>query len=90
MRILLTLSFLLVQAALACGQVTAGVIQNDEDPYIVKASDGAFYSVEWYGGYSSWSSGDRVYLTGVSGSAEMVSRDDDEEVATVWAEELDD
>ena len=57
--------------------------------YIVKASDGTFYSVEWYGGYSGWSSGDRVYLTQISGSAEMVSRDEDEEVATVWVEELD-
>jgi len=90
MRIRLTLSFLLVQAALASGHVTAGVIQNDEDPNIVKTADGTFYSVEWYGGYSGWSSGDRVYLTEISGSAEMVSRDDDEEVATVWVEELDD
>jgi hypothetical protein len=56
----------------------------------VKASDGTFYSIEWYGGYSGWSSGDWVYLTQISGSTEMVSRDDDEEVATVWVEELDD
>ena len=56
----------------------------------MKASDGTFYSVEWYGGYSGWSSGDRVNLTVISGSAEMVSRDDDEEVATVWVDELED
>jgi hypothetical protein len=90
MRILFIFSVLLVQATLASGQVTAGVIQNDEDPYIVKASDGTFYSVEWYSGYSGWFSGDRVYLTETSGSAELVSRDDEEEVATMWVEELED
>jgi hypothetical protein len=90
MRILITLAFLLVQVALVSAQVTAGVIQNDDDPYIVKASDGTFYSVEWYSGYSAWSAGNRVYLTGVLGSAEMISRDVDQEVATVWVEELED
>jgi hypothetical protein len=47
--------------------VVRGVLLNDDDPYIVKATDGTIYKAEWYGGDSTWSQGDRVILTNDNG-----------------------
>jgi hypothetical protein len=69
--------------------VVRGVLLNDDDPYIVKATDGTIYKAEWYGGDSTWSQGDRVILTNDNGQGQMVSPDDDDKMAEVWVEEID-
>jgi hypothetical protein len=53
--------------------VVRGVLLNDDDPYIVKATDGTIYKAEWYGGDSAWSQGDNVILTNDDGRGQMVS-----------------
>jgi hypothetical protein len=68
--------------------VVRGVLLNDDDPYIVKASDGTIYKVEWYGGSSTWLQGDRVMLTNNDGRGQMVSPDDEDKLAEVWVEEV--
>jgi hypothetical protein len=69
--------------------VVRGVLLNDDDPYIVRATDGTIYKAEWYGGDSAWSQGDRVILTNDNGRGQMVSPDDDDKVTEVWVEEID-
>jgi hypothetical protein len=69
--------------------VVRGVLLNDDDPYIVKASDGTIYKAEWYGGDSSWSQGDNVILTNDDGRGQMVSPDDDDKMTEVMVEEVD-
>ena len=69
--------------------VVRGVLLNDDDPYIVKATDGTIYKAERYSGDSAWSQGDRVILTNDNGRAQMVSPDDDDEMSEVWVEEVD-
>jgi hypothetical protein len=69
--------------------VVRGVLLNDDEPYIIRATDGAIYKAEWCGGSSLWSEGDRVILTKYYGQAQMVSPDDDDEMSEVWVEELD-
>jgi hypothetical protein len=54
--------------------VVRGVLLNDDDPYIVKATDGTIYKAEWYSGDSAWSQGDRVILTNDNGQGQMVRR----------------
>ena len=69
--------------------VVRGVLLNDDDPYIVRATGGTIYKAEWYSGDSAWSQGDRVILTNDNGHAQMVSPDDDDEMSEVWVEEVD-
>ena len=70
--------------------VVRGILLNDDDPYIVSAINGTIYKAEWYGGYSAWFQGDRVILTNVNGRGQMVSPDDDDKMAEVWVEEIED
>jgi hypothetical protein len=67
-----------------------GVLLNDDDPWMVKASNGSIYKAEWWGGSIAWFQGDRVILTSDSGRAQMVSPDSDDKMTEVWVEELDD
>jgi hypothetical protein len=69
--------------------VVRGVLLNDDDPYIVKATDGTIYKAEWYSGDSTWSEGDRVILTNDNGRGQMVSPDDDDKLTEVMVEEVD-
>ena len=69
--------------------VVRGVLLNDDDPYIVKATDGTIYQAEWYGGDSVWSQGDNVILTNDNGRGQMVSPDDDDKMTEVMVEEVD-
>ena len=85
-RVLLSgLALLSLNFAAQAG-VVRGVLRNDEDPYIVKATDGTIYKAEWYGGYSTWFQGDRVILTNDNGRGQMVSPDNDDKMAEVWIE----
>jgi len=68
--------------------VVRGILLNDEDPYVVRATNGTIYKAEWYGGYSAWFQGDRVILTNANGRGQMVSPDDDDKMAEVWVEEI--
>lgn len=71
--------------------VVRGILLDDH-PYIVSAINGTIYKAEWYGGYSysAWFQGDRVILTNVNGRGQMVSPDDDDKMAEVWVEEIED
>jgi len=69
--------------------VVRGVLLNDDDPYIVKATDGTIYKAEWYGGDSAWSQGDNVILTNDGGRGQMVSPEDDDKLTEVLVEEVD-
>ena len=72
------------------GEVIRGVLLNDDDPYIIKASNGSIYKAEWWGGTSTWFQGDRVILTNDTGKAQMVSPDDEDKMGDVWVEEIED
>jgi hypothetical protein len=69
--------------------VVRGALLNDDDAYIVKATNGTIYKAEWYGGDSTWSQGDNVILTNDDGRGQMVSPDDDDKLTEVWVEEVD-
>jgi hypothetical protein len=82
-------SFLIVVTVQSA--VVRGVLLNDDDPYIVKATDGTIYKAEWYGGDSTWSQGDRVILTNDNGRGQMVSpKDDDDRLTEVSVDEVSD
>jgi len=87
-RFLVPLLALLTVAAADAG-VVKGVLLNDDDPYIVKGRDGNLYKVEWYSGSSAFSEGDFVILTTNFGQGQMISPEN-EEVAEVWVDEVDD
>jgi hypothetical protein len=70
--------------------VVRGILLNDDDPYLVRATNGGIYKAEWYGGYSAWFQGDHVILTNVNGLGQMVSPDDDDKMAEVWVGEIED
>jgi hypothetical protein len=42
------------------------------------------------GGYSAWFQGDRAILTNDHGRGQMVSPDDDDKMAEVWVQEIED
>ena len=89
-RLLLSALALLFMIFTAQAGVVRGVLLNDDDPYIVRATNGTIYKAEWYGGYSAWFQGDRVILTNDNGRGQMVSPDDDDKMAEVWVEEIED
>jgi hypothetical protein len=89
-QVLLSILALLFINFAAQASVVRGVLLNDDDPYIVRATDGTIYKAEWYGGDSTWSQGDRVILTNDDGRGQMVSPDDDDKMAEVWVEEIED
>jgi hypothetical protein len=89
-RVLLsTLALLFINFAAHAG-VVRGILLNDDDPYIVRATNGTIYKAEWYGGYAAWFQGDRVILTNDNGRGQMVSTDDDDKMTEVWVEEIED
>jgi hypothetical protein len=70
--------------------VVRGILLNDNDPYLVRANNGGIYKAEWHSGYSAWFQGDHVILTNVNGRGQMVSPDDDDKMAEVLVEEMED
>ncbi len=89
-RLLLSaLALLFINFAAHAG-VVRGILLNDDDPYLVRATNGTIYKAEWYGGDSTWSQGDRVILTNDNGRGQMVSPDDEDKMAEVWVEEVED
>jgi hypothetical protein len=89
-RVLLSVIALLFINFAAHAGVVRGVLLNDDDPYIVRATNGTIYKAEWYGGYSAWFEGERVILTNDNGRGQMVSANDDDKMTEVWVEEIDD
>ncbi len=90
MRLLLTSALMaLFLTFTAHAGVVRGVLFNDDDPYIIKGTNGVIYKAEWYGGSSLFSQGDFVILTNDDGRGQMISTDNDE-VAEVWVDEVDD
>jgi hypothetical protein len=89
-RLLLSALALLFTNFAAQAGVVRGILLNDDDPYIVRATNGTIYKAEWYGGYSAWFQEDRVILTNDNGRGPMVSPDDDDKMAEVWVEEIED
>ena len=80
-RLLLSALALLFTNFAAQTGVVRGILLNDDDPYIVRATNGTIYKAEWYGGYSAWFQGDRVILTNDNGRGQMVSPNDDDKMA---------
>ena len=77
-----------------CFPVTAdvvrGILINDDDPYIVRATDGTPYKAEWYYGDITWFESDRVILTTDNGRGKMISIGfGQEKSADVFVEEID-
>jgi hypothetical protein len=89
MKQIFVFAFALVLTATANAGLVKGIVLNDDDPYIVKSSTGDLYKVDWYSGSSLFSEGDFVILTTDYGSGQMISPQN-EEVAEVWVEEIDD
>lgn len=55
--------------------IVRGTAVSDDDPYVVRATDGTLYKVEWYSGDVYWFEGDRVVLTTSYGLGKMISQD---------------
>jgi hypothetical protein len=56
------------------------VLENLAAAYKVQTEDGELLDVEWNSGYDSWTAGDRVMLTTVSGEGFMYNEDEQTQV----------
>jgi hypothetical protein len=70
-----------VQADVIDGEIIAG-----DDPWIVEATSGENYEVEWFGSYSGMGEGDNVILTESYGYGYMIDLAGN--AAYVWIDEL--
>ena len=89
-RFLIGFLFCLCVCSPVSADIVRGTLVNDDDPYIVRATDGTLYKVEWYYGDTTWFEDDRVILTTDNGQGKMISTGfGSEKSADVYVEEVD-